>query len=390
MAKLSATGCSPAVGSTKYAVWPLPETETAPQHWCKPVANSEYSLHQLSPYIGKTKSSIARDLIETYSLPEQLIVDPFCGAGTIALEASLARRNVFASDISPYAELLTLAKLRPPADLDCALRQFESLQAESAEHRPPDLRSVPAWVRQFFDQSTLKEAIYLAAICQRSDAHFILACLLGILHHQRPGFLSYPSSHLVPYLRTKAFPRDRFPEMYQYRPLYPRMIAKLKRAYRRIWPPHSMTVQVRRASLESVVLPDTFDTVITSPPYMNALDYGRDNRLRLWFLDPAAAELVDHHTPSTLQDFAKLMEVLAEKLSPRLRPGGHCVLIIGDIIARSSSIHPARMAIQAFASHAPKLHLIRIVDDVIPDIRRARRDCMSVKNECIAVFRKVS
>jgi DNA modification methylase len=29
---------------------------------------------------------------------------------------------------------------------------------------------------------------------------------------------------------------------------------------------------------------NSIDAVISSPPYMNALDYGRDNRLRLWFL----------------------------------------------------------------------------------------------------------
>jgi hypothetical protein len=30
-------------------------------------------------------------------------------------------------------------------------------------------------------------------------AENLLASMLGILHHQRPGFLSFPSSHLIPY-----------------------------------------------------------------------------------------------------------------------------------------------------------------------------------------------
>src|SRR5258708_20036869 len=41
---------------------------------------------------------------------------------------------------------------------------------------------------------------------------FLLSCLLAILHHQRPGFLSFPSSHAVPYLRLNSFPRELYPE----------------------------------------------------------------------------------------------------------------------------------------------------------------------------------
>jgi DNA modification methylase len=29
---------------------------------------------------------------------------------------------------------------------------------------------------------------------------------------------------------------------------------------------------------------EVVDTIISSPPYFGALDYARDNRLRLWFL----------------------------------------------------------------------------------------------------------
>jgi len=39
------------------------------------------------------------------------VVGPFSGAGTVPLEAALQERNVFASDISPYARILTRGKL---------------------------------------------------------------------------------------------------------------------------------------------------------------------------------------------------------------------------------------------------------------------------------------
>lgn len=88
-------------------------------------------------------------------------------------------------------------------------------------------------VRQFFHPRTLKEAIKFVTVCKRDENNFLFACFLGILHHQRPGFLSYPSSHLVPYLREKKYPRDQFPELYQYRELRPRLLSKIQRAYAR-------------------------------------------------------------------------------------------------------------------------------------------------------------
>jgi hypothetical protein len=362
--------------------------ETSPERWRVSVANTECSLHQLAPYIGKLKSSIARELIESYSRTGDLVVDPFAGAGTIPLEALLAGRRVFAADVSPYGELLTSAKTSPPRTLNAALLEAERLLGDSSSSHPPDLRSVPRWVRRYFHPQTLKEALSFALTCRKQKSHFNLACLLGILHHQRPGFLSYPSSHLVPYLRDRKFSRQQFPQMYDYRPLRPRILAKINRAYKRVPASPKGTVEIVTASFKNLSLPTCIDGLITSPPYMNALDYGRDNRLRLWFLDPTAADRIDSQTPSSIEDFARLMSVLASKTQAVLRSRGYCVLVIGDVVSRSAVVHPARIAVDAFAAHAPSLSLISMVEDSIPDVRRARRDYRGVKRECVVVFRK--
>ena len=206
---------------------------TVPDHWKESCVGTECSLHQLSPYIGKLKSSIARDLVATYSKPGDLIVDPFSGSGTVALEALLQGRKAFTADISAYAKILCEAKLKAPPSLKCALEKAEETLSHSHKLPDPDLRKVPAWVRQFFHPQTLKEAVKFATVCKKDGNNFLFACFLGILHHQRPGFLSYPSSHLVPYLRKKKYPRDQFPELYQYRELHPRLLSKIRRAYAR-------------------------------------------------------------------------------------------------------------------------------------------------------------
>jgi hypothetical protein len=203
--------------------------------WGGSVVSRESTLHQLSPYIGKVKSSMASSLVVQFTKAGDLLYDPFSGSGTVALEAWFAGRRVLANDLSPYAYLLTRAKLFPCRNLDYARKQIRSSGIEVArECRDVDLRTIPAWVRRFFHPQTLRETVAWSTVLKRKHQWFLLASLMGILHHERPGFLSYPSSHAVPYLRTKKFPRSRFPELYEYRSIQNRLEAKVARAFRRM------------------------------------------------------------------------------------------------------------------------------------------------------------
>src|SRR5689334_6083804 len=95
---------------------------SAPPTWRQSATSTECALHQLAPYIGKLKSTIARDLVSSFSRPGDLVIDPFCGSGTVPLEALLLGRRVLASDISSYAATLTRAKLAPPQSVEDAIR----------------------------------------------------------------------------------------------------------------------------------------------------------------------------------------------------------------------------------------------------------------------------
>jgi len=360
----------------------------APARWKMPCANSECTLHQLSPYIGKIKSSIAGELIERYSSAGDLIVDPFSGAGTIPLEAAIRGRRAFAADISPYAQIISHAKLAPPPTLKIAIKRADEALTEAAELPPPDLRSVPLWVRRFFHPDTLRDALRFAAVARRHGNEFLMACFLGILHHQRPGFLSYPSSHLVPYLRDKKYPRATFPDLYAYRELKPRLLSKINRSFKRFQKPRAGGVSVRQCPVEELEFPRRFDALITSPPYMNALDYGRDNRLRLWFIDPSLAKPADYDVTQRRSAFTEAITSLAAKIESGLRRKGHCVFVVGEEFNRKFVAHPSEVVVQIVAREAPSLRLRRIITDDIPDVRRTRRECNGVKTEHFLVFQR--
>jgi len=253
---------------------------------------------------------------------------------------------------------------------------------------PPDLRTVPVWVRQFFHPDTLREALNFAAVARQHGNEFLMACFLGILHHQRPGFLSYPSSHLVPYLRDNKYPREKYPEMYAYRELKPRLLAKVRRSFKRYNPNGNSIGEFSLGSVQQLELPGQFDAVITSPPYMNALDYGRDNRLRLWFIDQTRVERVDNDVTQRRQAFVDAISSLAHKVESGLRRRGYCIFVVGEELASRSESHPSEIVVTTFKSTAPSLRLKQVLTDNIPDIRRTRRECRGVKTEHFLIFRR--
>jgi hypothetical protein len=334
------------------------------------------------------KTSIARTLISRYTLPGYRLLDPFAGSGVIPFEAALLGRDVVACDTNPYGVVLMRAKFGAPVSLDDALDRFNR-RWKASQHRlaSQDLRSVPVWVRRFFHADTLRPALALRDELVHRRDYFLLACLLGILHHQRPGFLSYPASHLVPYLRDRLFPRSRFRSMYEPRDVCLRMEAKIKRTFRR--PPAMLgTADIRRADARRVRLAETFDAIITSPPYMNELDYVRDNRLRLWVLgrDLPAVEDIPRGQREAL--FRALLTRTFKHLLPRLALGAPIVLVVGDTRRGGRRTDSASVVKEVFKTDVFNgVVLESEYQDRIPDIRRSRRDLSGTKRETVLVYR---
>ena len=354
----------------------------------------ESTLQQLSPYVGKMKSGMARVLINLYSRRGDIVLDPFSGSGVVPLEAALAGRCAWANDLSPYAYVLTRGKLEAPGSRKVAIERAKAL-IDAAEQDAPsvDLTVILEWVREFFHPDTLREVLTAFRILRQQEDHFLTSCLLGILHHVRPGFLSYPASHLVPYLRKNKYPPDEFPEMYAYRDLRSRLLAKVKRAYRR----HLLPVgweqrQYRVWQTNTMSLPiedETVDAIISSPPYFGALDYARDNRLRLWFLGCEDWKELDASLTANSKVYLPQMSVCLQEMYRVLKPGSYCVLILGDVERDGKTRRTAEiLADLAVEATQNQFVIDTIYDDRIPDERRSRRRTRTTKFERILVMHK--
>ncbi|CEJ49182.1 conserved hypothetical protein [Xanthomonas citri pv. bilvae] len=359
------------------------QLQTVPADWLDAGGAPLSTMHQIAPYIGKLKPAIARRLVEEFSAPGDTVLDPFCGSGTIPLEAAQGQRKVIASDTNPYACLLTKAKISPPDTIEEALARLHRAWGRASK-RIIGADDAPEWVQKFFHPETLRSALALFDELIDSREHFLASCLLGILHHQRPGFLSFPSSHLIPYLRENKFPRDVFSEMYESREVLPRMEAKLARSYK-IHSPLSVPGIVKRSSVAGLTVRGKVDALITSPPYMNALDYRRDNRLRLWFLDRATENYFPEPTDKK-EGLRRMSLDLAQLAASCVKRGGYVVLVVGEVVQRKRlTSHPSENFLAALMS-TERFALRKAIRDEIPDIRRSRREGRATKTEHILVL----
>jgi len=335
---------------------------------------------------------MARALVHYGSQEGDLIVDPFCGCGVVGLEAAASGRRVVMGDWNPYAALLTRAKLFAPRSLAAARRRLrETWELSRTKLSEQDLRKVPPWVRKFFHPETLRSALAFRDACVERGDEFLLACLLGILHHQRPGFLSYPSSHLVPYLRERKFPRRLYPEMYEERQVLPRLEKKIKRALRRL--PLRVSQFRRVLHIDARMFPRVrnIQAIVTSPPYMNELDYVRDNRLRLWFIDKALPVGMELRGRDRKSAYYALMRAVCGRLASGVRAGGYFILVVGDVTrGNGRTVRTSRLTKNLFAREFAlrAFRLEAACRDRVPDIRRSRRECHGTKGETVLVYRK--
>lgn len=349
---------------------------------------TDIGLHLISPYVGKIRPVLARHLIKTYAKSKAIVWDPFCGSGTVPLEAWISGNKSFATDINDYAIVLTKGKLSPYSSIDEAIKRIDRINSYlNKEKSNNNSLATPQWVSSFFHPETLSEVLKWTSYLKKRKEWFLLSCLLGILHHQRPGFLSFPSSHGAPYLRDNKYPKDIYPQLYEYRDVYSRLRAKVTRAYKNF--PHldySLNRVVRRASSDNVnSLEKRRYTIVTSPPYMKSLTYARDNRLRLWFLGKSDWQALDKRISPTKALFSKLIMASFRRWSTYQKKGDYCIIIIGDIPFNKDMRLPEFVSIQAEQSGYVLTNILR---DPIPDKKRFNKIKSQISTECILIFQR--
>ena len=95
------------------------------------MSSAEARWARLGPYYAMFPINFARDAIDRYTQPQDLVLDPFCGRGTAPYAAMVAGRDAIACEVNPVAWIYAAAKTAPEPDPHRVKNRIREL-AESA------------------------------------------------------------------------------------------------------------------------------------------------------------------------------------------------------------------------------------------------------------------
>lgn len=259
-------------------------------HQNAPYSKREWGgpAHSMCSYQGKMKPALAHHLVECFSEPGSVIIDPFSGAGTIPLEACRMGRIGFGMDISRLGHVLTMGKVAKVSiealeaqldNLESYIRDYSTNEDETA--RAAEVRfnsSIP----DYFHPDTLREVLaarsfFLNHWNSSPEWAALFSCTLHLLHGNRPYALSRRSHPVTPFKPTGEF---------EYRALMPRLRTKVSRVIdeltnnRRDW---GGSVQGDCTVSWPRSIPKA-DAIITSPPFFDSTRFYMTNWMRFWFV----------------------------------------------------------------------------------------------------------
>ena len=325
------------------------------------------SLHEIS-YRACFKPQLPRFFIERLTRPGELVYDPFMGRGTTILEAALLGRVPFGCDINPLSETFVRPRLNPP-----------ELSAVSARLREIDFSISGEWPEEllvFYHPDTLKEICALKNYLLRrktrgeldSVDRWIWMVATNRLTGHSPGFfsvytlppnqaVSVESQKKINRKRSQVPPRRHVPELIlrKSRQLL-RDVSELLRA-RLATVGATSKLLIHSAEQTPEIPSHSVALVVTSPPFLNTVDYAQDNWLRAWFCGYEISKLTIWQFADLAEWEAGMQRVLAE-VHRVLQPGGWVAFEVGEIRNGALKLETSVLEVGSRAGLRPELVLI--------------------------------
>jgi hypothetical protein len=309
-------------------------------------------LHEVS-YRGCFKPQLPAYFIDRLSKPGDLVYDPFSGRGTTAVEAALMGRNVAANDVNPLSKILTLPRLEVPliASIDVRLR---AIKVSARLRNDIDLS-------MFYHPDTERELLNLRAwLQQRRDSgtedaadRWIRMVATNRLTGHSPGFFSAytlpPNQAVSPESQIRINEKTgKDPEYRDVRALILRKSMQLQSDINAAarWRLQQAAQRARflegPAGATTALADNSVQLTVTSPPFLNVVQYAKDNWLRCWFngIDAEAVGAGITMAASVNEWSQAMLEVLLE-LRRVTRPKGWVAFEVGEVQRGSVNLDEA-------------------------------------------------
>lgn len=323
------------------------------------------NLHEIS-YRACFKPQLPAFFIDRFTAPGDTVYDPFMGRGTTLIEAVLKGRRAIGLDINPVSKVLVSPRLSPPTidDIEQRLEQYDLSNG----------KALPADLLTFFHPQTLIELNALRDIFLRPEAddvdRWIQMVATNRLTGHSKGFFSVytlPPNQAVTVARQRLIneKRGQTPE---YRAIKERILRKSKnllntlseeewKNIRKVGP--QSQVLLGSADNAEAIPSRSVDLVVTSPPFLDVVDYASDNWMRCWF-NNIDEKTIKIWKLSKIENWERHMTAALKEMRRVLKPGKHIAFEVGEV--RGGSINLEVHVIRAAKAAGLKPAMVLIHD----------------------------
>ncbi|MBL7996906.1 site-specific DNA-methyltransferase [bacterium] len=300
------------------------------------------SIHEIS-YRACFKAQLPKFFIENFSKEGDLIYDPFSGRGTTAIEAGLLGRNVIANDVNPLSRILSFPRFFIP-DTPEVEKRLAAIPYEKNERDDIDLS-------MFYHPQTESEIIGLKKHLKKRkrtgleddlDRWIRMVATNRLTGHSK-GFFSvytFPPNQAVGAERQKLINKKR-KQKPEYRDTKKIILKKSKQLLKDLT---GEDIRILRNIGEQAVFlnddarstkeipSDHIQLTVTSPPFLDVVQYADDNWLRFWFNDIDADVISKKVTMSkSLEDWTGVMDDVFKELFRITRKDGWIAFEVGEV-----------------------------------------------------------
>jgi len=308
------------------------------------------SIHEIS-YRACFKPQLPNFFIQRLTSSESIIFDPFIGRGTTIVESVLNGRVAIGMDVNPLAEILTYPRINIPRIKD-VMERIDSLELDENQRSDIDLS-------MFYHPKTESQIVnlkcYLTNRYENEEEDnvdkWIRMVATNRLSGHSSGFFSVYT--LPPNQATTPQEQLRINEKRNQKPEYRDVKAIIKKKTLTLLKDIKNESVINRineiGSKSDLIIEDSrfaskylgegsIDLTVTSPPFLNIVQYAKDNWLRCWFNNIDIAKIEPKiFVTSNLGKWRFFIKTVLQQLFIITKKGGYVAFEVGEV--RNGSVN---------------------------------------------------
>jgi len=300
------------------------------------------SIHEIS-YRACFKAQLPRFFIKLFTKKNEIVFDPFSGRGTTVIEAGLLRRKIISNDINPLSGILAASRFFVPnlKDLKDRLMQIpidRNLRADidlSMFYHPDTEAELVSLKKYLMDRKLSGEEDHI-------DKWIRMVATNRLTGHSKGFFSVYtlpPNQAISPERQVKINQkRNQKPDYRDTRKLILRksgallrnLTDKQKQNLREAGESALFLQKDARKTVE--IESESVQLTVTSPPFLDVVQYSKDNWLRCWFNSIDLQEISKKITMAkTIDKWSAVMEDVFKELYRITQIGGWVAFEVGEV-----------------------------------------------------------